>query len=161
MFQDATFWVAVAFVILLGVLLYLKVHRALLGKLDERAARIKAQLDEAQTLREEAQKTLADYQRKQRDAITETEQIIEHAKEESQRLRDEAAAELERALARRREAAEEKIAQAEAAALKEVRNQAVEVAMAAAAKLIAEEVKPAQAKALIDESIEELSSKLN
>ena len=161
MFQDPTFWVAVAFVILLGVAFYLKVHRALISKLDERAARIKAQLDEAQTLREEAQKTLADYQRKQRDAIAETERIIEHAKEESQRLRDEAEAELQRALARRREAAEEKIAQAEAAALKQVRNQAVDVAMAAAAKLLAEEVKPAQAKALVDESIEELAKKLN
>ena len=161
MFQDPTFWVAVAFVILLGVAFYLKVHRALISKLDERAARIKAQLDEAQTLREEAQKTLADYQRKQRDAIAETERIIEHAKEESQRLRDEAEAELQRALARRSEAAEEKIAQAEAAALKQVRNQAVDVAMAAAAKLLAEEVKPAQAKALVDESIEELAKKLN
>ena len=160
MFEDPTFWVAVAFVILLGIAFYFKVHKALIGKLDERAARIKAQLDEAQTLREEAQKTLADYQRKQRDA-TETERIIEHAKEESQRLREEAEKSLQHALARRREAAEEKIAQAEAAALKEVRNQAVDVAMAAAAKLLAEEVKPAQAKALIDESIEDLSKKLN
>ena len=161
MFQDPTFWVAVAFVILLVALFYFKVHRQMLGQLDARGARIKAQLDEAQTLREEAQKTLADYQRKQRDAITETQRIIEHAKEESQRLRDEAEAEMQRALARRREAAEEKIAQAEAAALKQVRNQAVDVAMAAAAKLLAEEVKPAQAKALVDESIEELAKKLN
>ena len=161
MFEDPTFWVAVAFVILLAALFYFKVHKQMLGQLDARAARIKAQLDEAQTLREEAQKTLADYQRKQRDAIAETERIIEHAKEESQRLRDEAEAEMQRALARRREAAEEKIAQAEAAALKQVRNQAVDVAMAAAAKLLAEEVKPAQAKALVDESIEELAKKLN
>ncbi len=161
MFQDPTFWVAVAFVILLAALFYFKVHRQMLSQLDARAARIKAQLDEAQTLREEAQKTLADYQRKQRDAITETERIIEHAKEEAQRLREQAEADLQHALARRREAAEEKIAQAEAAALKEVRNQAVDVAMAAAAKLLAEEVKPAQSKALIDESIEELSKKLN
>ena len=161
MFQDPTFWVAVAFVILLVALFYFKVHKLLIGQLDERAARIKSQLDEAQTLREEAQKTLADYQRKQRDAITETERIIEHAKEEAQRLREEAEADLQHALARRREAAEEKIAQAEAAALKEVRNQAVDVAMAAAAKLLAEEVKPAQAKALVDESIDELSKKLN
>jgi F-type H+-transporting ATPase subunit b len=161
MFEDPTFWVAVAFVILLGVAVYFKVHKALLGKLDERAARIKAQLDEAQTLREEAQKTLAEYQRKQRDALGETERIIEHAKEEARRMREAAEAELERSLARRAEQAEEKIAQAEAAALKEVRNQAVDVAMAAASKLLAEEVKPAKAKALIDESIEELSTKLN
>lgn len=161
MFEDPTFWVAVAFVILLVGALYFKVHRTLLGKLDERAARIKAQLDEAQTLREEAQRTLAEYQRKQRDALAETERIIDHAKEEAQRMRQEAEAELERALARRAEQAEEKIRQAEAAALKEVRNKAVDVAIAAASKLLAEEVKPAKAKALIDESIEELSTKLN
>ena len=161
MFQDPTFWAAVAFVILLAILFYFKVHKQMLGQLDARAARIKDHLDEAQTLREEAQKTLADYQRKQREAITETEQIIEHAKEEAQRLREQAEADLQHALARRREAAEEKIAQAEAAALKEVRNKAIDVAMAATAKLLAEEVKPAQAQALIDESIEDLSEKLN
>jgi F-type H+-transporting ATPase subunit b len=161
MFEDPTFWVAVAFVILLVVAFYFKVHKALLGKLDERATRIKAQLDEAQALREEAQKTLAEYQRKQRDALAETQRIIDHAKEEARRMREEAEAELERALARRAEQAEEKIHQVEAAALKEVRNRAVDVAMAAASKLFAEEVKPAKAKALIDQSIEELSTKLN
>jgi F-type H+-transporting ATPase subunit b len=122
---------------------------------------VEAQLDEAKTLREEAQKTLAEYERKQRDAVTETEKIIEHAKEEAQRIREAAEADLERALKRRADSAEEKIAQAEAAALKEVRDQAVDVALAAAAKLIAEEVKPAKAKALIDQSIDELSNKLN
>ncbi len=159
-FSSPTFWVAVGFVIF--VVLTLKpIAKAALAALEGRAERIKAQLDEAQTLREEAQRTLAEYERKQRDAVAETEKIIEHAKEEARRMRDEAAAELDRSLARRAQQAEEKIGQAEAAALKEVRDQAVDLALAAAARLIAEEVKPAKAKALIDESISELSTKLN
>jgi F-type H+-transporting ATPase subunit b len=159
-FADPTFWVAVGFVIFVALTVR-PIAKATLAALDDRAERIKAQLDEAKTLREEAQKTLAEYERKQRDAVTETEKIIEHAKEEAQRIREAAEADLERALKRRADSAEEKIAQAEAAALKEVRDQAVDVALAAAAKLIAEEVKPAKAKALIDQSIDELSNKLN
>ena len=159
-FSSPTFWTAVGFVIFL-VLTVRPIAKIVLAALDDRAERIKAQLDEAQTLREEAQKTLAEYERKQRDAVGETEKIIEHAKEEARRICDEAEADLERSLARRAQQAEEKIQQAEAAALKEVRDQAVDVALAAAAKLIAEEVKPAKAKALIDQSISELSTKLN
>lgn len=159
-FSDPTFWVAVGFLIFV-VLTVRPIAKAALTALDDRAERIKAQLDEAQTLREEAQRTLAEYERKQRDAVAETEKIIEHAKEEAKRIRDEAEAELERSLARRAQQAEEKIGQAEAAALKEVRDQAVDLAVAAAAKLIADEVKPAKAKKLIDQSIDELSTKLN
>ena len=159
-FSNPTFWVAVGFVIFV-VLTVRPIAKAALAALDGRAERIKAQLDEAQTLREEAQKTLAEYERKQRDAVAETEKIIEHAKEEARRIREEAQADLERTLARRAQQAEEKIEQAEAAALKEVRDQAVDVALAAAAKLIAEEVKPAKAKEIIDQSIDELSTKLN
>jgi F-type H+-transporting ATPase subunit b len=159
-FSSPTFWTAVGFVIFV-VLTVRPIAKAALAALDGRAERIKAQLDEAQTLREEAQKTLAEYERKQRDAVGETEKIIEHAKEEARRIHGEAEADLERSLARRAQQAEEKIGQAEAAALKEVRNQAVDVALAAAAKLIAEEVKPAKAKEIIDQSISELSTKLN
>jgi F-type H+-transporting ATPase subunit b len=159
-FTNPTFWVAVGFVIFVA-LTARPIAKAALAALDDRAARIKAQLDEAKTLREAAQKALAESQRKQRDALAETEKIVEHAREEARRIRDEAEAELERSLARRAQQAEEKIAQAEAAALKEVRDQAVDVALAAATKLIAEEVKPAKAKKIIDQSIDELSSKLN
>jgi F-type H+-transporting ATPase subunit b len=159
-FSSPTFWVAVGFVIFV-VLTVRPIAKAALAALDGRAERIKAQLDEAQTLREEAQKTLAEYQRKQRDAVAETEKIIEHAKEEVRRMRDEAEADLEHSLARRAQQAEEKVQQAEAAALKEVRDQAIDVALEATARLIAEEVKPAKAKEIIDQSISELSTKLN
>ena len=161
MFQDPTFWVAVAFVIFLAIALWLKVHKALLGALDGRITRIKSELDEAQSLREEAQKMLAESKRKQRDALGEAEKIIEHAQEEADRLRRAAETELEQSLVRRTQQAEEKITQAEAAALKDVRNQAVDVAVAATAHLLAERLDKKRAEGLIDQSIDELAGKLN
>ena len=161
MFEDPTFWVAVAFVVFVIVALWFKVHKTLVGGLDQRAERIKAQLDEANSLREEAQKTLAEYQRKQHDAVAETEKIIAHAKEEAARMRKQAEQDLEHALARRRQQAEEKIAQAEAAALKELRGRAVDLAVAAAGRLITDTLDDKRAGKLIDTSIEDLSSKLN
>lgn len=159
-FSDPTFWVAVAFALFL-VLTIKPLSKAAFSGLDGRAERIKAELDEAQTLREEAQKTLAEYKRKQRDALAEAENIVEHAKEEAARLRKEAEKDLEQSLARRARQAEEKIEQAEAAALKEVRGQAVDIALAATAKLLEDKLDKKRGAAIIDESISELSSKLN
>lgn len=161
MVMDPSFWVAVAFVIFIGVLVWLKAFRTVVGSLDQRAERIKAQLDEANSLREEAQKTLAEYKRKQRDAVAETEKIIEHAKEEAARIRKQAEQDLEHSLARRRQQAEEKIAQAEAAALKELRGRAVDLAVAATGRLITETLDEKRSRDLIDRSIEDLSTKLN
>lgn len=161
MFEDPTFWVAVAFVIFLAIALWLKAHKALLAALDGRIARIKSELDEAQSLREDAQKMLAESKRKQRDALGEAEKIIERAKEERERMQRAAEKDLKQSLARRAQQAEEKIAQAEAAALKEVRDQAVDVAMAATAHLLAEQLDKKRAAGLIDQSIDELAGKLN
>ncbi len=159
-FQDPTFWVAVAFVIFLVVTIR-PLSKAVTAALDGRVERIRTQLDEAQSLREEAQKTLAAYKRKQRDAEAEATKMIQHATEEAQRIRQQAEKDLETALARRTQQAEEKIQQAEAKALKEVRNQAVDLAMTATAKLLAEKIDKAKDKALIDQSIEDVSAKLN
>ncbi len=161
MFEDPTFWVAVAFVIFIAIALWLKAHKALLSALDGRIARIRAELDEAQSLREEAQKMLAESKRKQRDALGEAEKIVERAKEEAGRLQKAAERDLEQSLARRAQQAEEKIAQAEAAALKEVRNQAVDVALAATAQLLTDQLDKKRAEDLIDQSIDELAGKLN
>ncbi len=159
-FNDPTFWVAVAFVIFLLATIK-PLSKALTAALDGRVERIRMQLDEAQSLREEAQKTLAEYKRKQRDAEAEATKMIQHATEEAQRIRQQAESDLETALARRAEQAEEKIQQAEATALKDVRNQAVDLAMTATAKLLAEKIDKTKDKTLIDQSIEDVSSKLN
>ena len=160
LFRDPEFWVLVAFIIAVA-LVWKKAKVAIAGALDERAAKIRAELDEAQRLREEAQSTLALYQRKQRDALKEAEEIVSHARAEAERLAAQAQRDLEAALKRREALAGEKIAQAEQKALAEVRGTAVDVAIAAARKLIAEELAPDKRNALIDDAIAVLPQRLH
>lgn len=162
MFADPTFWVAVAFIIFVALAIKpLGVHRQMFAALDKRGQRIGKEIEEAEALREEAQKLLADYKRKQRDAVKEAEEIVVHAKAEAGRLREQAQKDLEASLQRREQAAMEKIAQAEAQALQEIRNQAVDVALAATARLISDNLDQAKAASLVDEAIGDLSGKLN
>lgn len=160
MFESPEFWVAVAFVIFVAAV-YRPLKRQLVGALDERSDRIRAEIDEAQALREEAQKLLAESKRKQRDALKEAEAILAHARSEVARLRQQAERDLEASLRRREQVAMEKIAQAEAQALQDVRNQAVEVALAASARLIEAHMDKERAEALIDRAIRDLSGKLH
>lgn len=154
------FWVAVGFVILV-VAIARPIGRAFASMLDSRSANIKETLDEAAKLREEAQHLLAEHQRKQRDAVRETEEMLTKAKEEAERLAAEAAANLETALKRREEMAREKIARAEAEALQQVREIAVDVAVAATRDLIAGKLDEDRKQALVDEAIAELPDKLH
>ena len=155
-FLDATFFVGLAFFAFIGVLIYYKVPGMLTKGLDERAERIRNELDEARKLREEAQSLLATYERKQRDAMQEAEEMLAHAAVEAKREHEAALARLEEAIARREQAALEKIAMAEAQAEKEVREAAVDVSVAAAAKLIGERLEGARAGELVDEAIKDL-----
>src|SRR6266576_5832328 len=118
---EAEFWVAVAFVIFVGVLAYFRVHKLIVDYLDQRTARIEAELDAARRLKEEAQALLAASKRKQQEAIREAESLIAGAKAEAERLAVEAKAKMEEFLSRRTKMAETKIAQAEAEAIDEVR----------------------------------------
>src|SRR3546814_20394649 len=127
MLPDPTFWVAVAFVVFAGLMVW-KARQPVLDGLDARAERIRAELDEAQRLREEAQKALAEYKRKQRDAAKEAEDLLANAKHEAELLRRQAAEDLKETLARRGKAALEKIDQAEPQALQGVRAQADAIA---------------------------------
>jgi len=160
MLESPTFWVAVAFLVFVAVAAK-PVAGALIGALDARSARIRAELEEAQALREEAQKTVAEFKRKQRDALKEAERILDHAKVEAKRLRERAERDLEVALERRERAALDKISQAETQALQEVRDQAIEVALVATAKLISENLDPERSDAMIDQAIRDLSGKLH
>ena len=160
LFGTAEFWVAVAFVIFVGVLLRFGGGRAV-AALDKRADGIKNELDEAVRLREEAQELLAGYQRKQRDAEKEAADILTHAEAEAGRIRAEAEAELAATVSRRTEAAMAKIDQAEAQALAEVRETAVDVAVAAAKKMLADNLDDTRGDALINDAIGELRRKLH
>jgi F-type H+-transporting ATPase subunit b len=153
-------WVAAAFIIFV-VLAAKPIGRAIGKGLDGRAAKIKAQLDEARALRDEAEKLLAEHQRKQISAVKEAEAILDRAREEAERVQRESAAGLEAAFARREKMALDKIAQAEAQAVADVRNQAVDIAMAAAARLLKENIDAGKGDSLIDAAITELERKLH
>ena len=155
------FWVAASFLILLAVFGYLGVHRTLLAALDERQARIKAELDEARRLKEEAAALLQDYLRRQGDAEREAAQIIATAQAEAERAAVEARAKVEDFIARRRNLAELKIAQAEAQALADVRAAAAEAAAAAAERILTQTVKGKIADDLLTQGIEDVKKSLN
>jgi len=158
---EAEFWVAVAFVIFLGVLAYVGVHRKLIEALDQRGARIKAELDEARRLREEAAKLLAEYQRKQHEAEREADAIVAEAKAEAERVAAEAHGKMEEFVARRTKMAETKIGQAEAQALADVRAAAADAAVAAAERILSETAKGKIAEELVTRGIEDVKTKLN
>jgi F-type H+-transporting ATPase subunit b len=160
MLHDPAFWVAVGF-ILFAVLVGPKLVKVITAALDERSAKIAAELERAVKLREEAQNLLAQFQRKHRDAMKEADEIITHAKDEAERLAKQAQIDLEATVKRREQLAVQNIAQAEAQAMQEVRTLAVDVAIAATAKLLTEKLDGARTDALIDNAIKELPSKLN
>ena len=158
---EAEFWVAVAFVIFIGVLFYMGVPKLLISALDDRAKRVQAELDEARRLKEEAQKLLAEYQGKQRQAETEAAGIIEGAKADAERIAAEAKTKMEEFVARRTKMAETKIAQAEAQAVADVRAAAAEAAVSAAEKILTDTVKGKVADDLIARGIGDVKAKLN
>ena len=159
--SDPETWVAIAFVIFLDVLAYLGVHKMIMKSLDDRAERIKAELDEARRLKEEAAELLAEYQRKRQAAEAEAQDIIEGAKAEADRLATEAKGRIEDFVARRTALAETKIAQAEAQATADVRSAAAEAAVAAAEKILSAETKGKLAAELIAKGIDDVRKKLN
>jgi F-type H+-transporting ATPase subunit b len=154
------FWVAIGFLLLMAAIAR-PGWRAMAAALDARAARIRASLDDAARLREEAQHLLAEYQRKQRDAAREIDELLASARAEAERAGRNAAEAIGSALERREQLALDKIAQAEVDALQAVRNAAVDVAIAATRKLLAEKMDAATAAGLIDRTIAELPRKLH
>ena len=154
-YMQAEFWVAIAFFIVVGFFAR-KVSSAIAVALDLRADKIRTRLEDARKLREDAQSLLADYQRRQRDAIKEAEGIVAHAREEAQRHKREAATALDEAIKRREAQAKTRIAQAEAQAMADVRNLAVDIAIGAARQLIAQNLTPDQADALIERDTADL-----
>ncbi len=154
------FWVAVAFVILIA-LVGNKIVRTISTGLDSRADSIRARVEEAEKLRDEAQELLATYQRQQNEAAEETEKMVEKAQPEAERLSQKAAAYLERSLKRREQLALDRIAHAEATAVKEVRSVAVDVALEATRRILADKLSADKAGDLIDDAIKGLPGKLH
>ena len=158
---NTNFIVLIAFVIFLGILYYFKVPGIIGDLLDKRAAQIRADLDEARALREEAQSLLASFQRKQDEVKVQAERIVVHARQEAEQAAEVAKADLARTIERRLKAAEDQIAASEAAALREVKDRAAAIAVAAAGDIIARSLSAKDAGRLIDDAIATVEAKLH
>lgn len=160
-YQDPAVWVALAIITFFLVMVWKKIPVMIAKMLDQKSSEIAAQLDNAQTLREEASALLAKYQRDQRDAEKTAAEMVSHAEAEVKLLANEAEIHMAEMVARRTKLAEQKIAQAETNALKEIQQIAVQAAGSAARELIAENMKTADHNALIKSGIDKLDSQLH
>jgi len=158
---NTDFIVAISFLLFVGVLFYYNVPSILAGLLDKRAEGIKSELDEARALREEAQSLLASYERKQIEVKEQAERIIAQARESAKEAAEEAKKKLAASIERRLAAAEDQITSAEKGAVKQVRDEAARIAIAAAGEVIAKEISDAKAGSLIDDSIKTVEAKLH
>jgi F-type H+-transporting ATPase subunit b len=158
--QTPEFWVAVGFLVLMA-LIAKPAWKAMSAALDARAEKIKSSLDQAASLREEVQSLLADYQRRQRDATREVDEMLANAQAEAERTAQEVAVALTDSLKRREQLALDKIAQAEADAMLAVRNTAIDVAVSATQRILTEQLDDAAATQLIDSAIAEIPGKLH
>ncbi len=158
---NTDFVVLLGFILFIGVLVFMGVPAKLTGALDARAAQIRLDLEEAKALREEAQTILATYERRQKDVQAQADRIVASAKEEAQAAAAEAKEDLRVAIARRLLAAEDRIASAETSALREVRERAVSLAVAAAGDVLARQMTADRGNAMVDAAISQVEARLN
>jgi len=159
--RNTDFVVTLAFLLFIGILFYFKVPALLAGLLDKRAASIKADLDEARALRDEAQEILSSYERKSREVQETADLIVSAAKRDAMAAADQAKADLKISIARRLKAAEEQIASAEAKALRDVKDRAVTVAVSVAGEILARQLSADAKAGLIDAAIGEVEARLH
>jgi len=157
---DPTTWVFIAVVLFLLALMYFGIHKKIAGALDARADNIRTELDEARRLREEAQQLLASYQRKQKEAEAQAEDIVKQARADAENMATQARKDLKDRLERRAAQAEAKIANAEAQAMSEVKGKAADLAMNTAERLIRTKLTAADKSKLIQEGIKQMGSTL-
>ena len=159
--SNTDFVVTLAFLLFIGILLFAKVPSLLGGQLDSRAEGIKKDLEEARALREEAQTILASYERKQQEVQAQADRIVASAREDAAQAAEQAKADLQTSIARRMAAAEGQIAAAQNSAVKEVRDQAIVVAIQAADAVISKQMTATEANKLIDAAIADVDAKLH
>jgi F-type H+-transporting ATPase subunit b len=157
---DETFWAFAALVVFVGVVIYLKVPRMIIGMLDSRIKKIEAELAEAERLRLEAKGLLEDYARRRAEAEKEAEEIVAAAREEAFRLTAEAKGQLEQMVARREKAVADRIAQAESQAIAEVRSRSADLAVEAARVLLTRKMAQ-NGDAMVDQAIRDVATRLN
>ena len=154
---DATAWVALAMLAVIGLMVWKKVPAAIGRALDKKIAVIREQLEEARRLRAEAEELKAEYEAKAAAAGAEAQAMLERARHEADAIIQQAKADSAALVERRSRMAEEKIAAAERTALGEVRARVVEAATAAAAKIISEQHDAASDRPMVDSTIADLA----
>lgn len=159
--MDSTFWAFIALLLFIALIVYLKVPGMIGRSLDERAENIKKELEEARTLREEAQQLLAEYHRKRKEAEKEAGDIVAAAEREAKALLEDAKQATEDYVVRRNKLAEQKIATAETDAINAVRASAVDLAIAAAGKIVADKVDAKVAGTLFKDALGQVKTNLN
>lgn len=159
--SNTDFIVTISFLLFVGVLFYYKVPGMLAGLLDKRADGIRSELDEARALREEAQSLLASYERKHREVQGQADRIVEAARENASEAAEQAKKDLAVSIERRVQAAEDQIASAESSAIRQVRDEAARIAVAAAGEVIAKKMTKAKSNALVDDAIKTVQAKLH
>lgn len=159
--HNTNFVVLLAFLVFIGILLKFKVPAKIGAMLDARAKVIKDELDEAKALREEARLLLSSYEKKQKEMLEQSERIVASAKDEALAAAAQAKEDLKVSIARRVAAAEDQIASAESSAIRQVREQAIQVAVAAAGAVLAKQTDAATAAASIDAAIGQVEAKLH
>lgn len=159
-YADATFWVAVGFLVFIGAVAR-TAFKIVTTALDDRADRIRTQIDEAERLAADAEAAFADFEKRQTEADTAVKDIVAHAEQEAKRFAERSAAELQQSVRRREQQAMDRIAQVEAAAIADVRAQAADVSIAATRRLLVEQLTAQRANALVDAAIEDLPKKMH
>lgn len=159
--MDATFWALVGLILFIGLLIYIKVPGVMAKSLDKRADNIRAELNEAKRLREEAQSLLAEYQKKRKEAEAEAAALLAAAEREAALLTEEARQKTEEFVARRNALSEQKIKQAEADAITAVKSAAIDLAVEAAGKVIASKTDKTTQTALFKDAVAKVQSRLN
>lgn len=159
--SNTDFIVALAFFLFVGVVFYFRVPSLLGGLLDKRAEGIQSELNEARALREEAQSILASYERKQLEVQEQADRIVAQAKESASEAAEQAKTDLALSIERRVQAAQDQITSAEQGAVKQVRDEAARIAVAAAGQVVAQEMQVAKAGSLIDDAIKVVDAKLH
>ncbi|SDE09697.1 F-type H+-transporting ATPase subunit b [Paracoccus isoporae] len=159
--RNTDFIVTIAFLLFVGILVYFKVPRIIGNMLDKRAEGIRADLEEARKLREEAQELYASYERRQREVKGQADEIVANAKREAVAQADKAKADLETSIQRRLKGAEDQIASAENDAVRAVRDRAVQTAIAAASEILRQQGSEADRRAALDSSIDEVAQRLH
>jgi F-type H+-transporting ATPase subunit b len=160
-YASTTFWAGLSTVVFVGAVLYKKVHHKIADMLDARADEIRKQIEEAKSLRDEAETILLEYQRKQRDAEKEAADMVAQAEDDAALMLEAAKGDVAELIERRTVSAKEKIAQAEATAVKEIQAVAVNVAVEAATAVLADTLKGKAGKSLTDAAINDVESKLH